>query len=462
MANTISAGPTEYALTRTTKLLYSLPQLPLMMVILPMIMFLPEYYTGTLKLDLAVYANVLLVVSIFDIVTDPLIGYLSDKTRTRYGRRRPWVVAGVPLMMLGIYMLFMPAGEINAWYMLIWLGTLRLGWTMVQIPYYSWGAELSTDYNERSAITGWRSAFGIIGSLSIQLILVVALLGFDFGGAGNALQIVGMLVLCILPITAALAALMVPETNEFVPSSVSVFKGLKLMWRNGPFKRLILAFLVGNTSYGITLQLFVFYIGSVIGDPRAFVWLLLISNIVAIASMGFWIKLSERVGKHRAWITGYLLVACVSPFYIFLGQGDIAWVVVIIFLAGIGSATFEFLPNSMKADVIDLDTLRSGEDRAAWFFAVWSFAQKSSTTIAGYFTLRALDWFGYDPKLGANNGPDELFALSALFALAPSVFMIAGALIAWNYPITQARHRRLRDNLGRRRARREAAADAAE
>ena len=460
MADTASPAATHHPLTRTAKLLYSLPQLPVMMVILPMIMFLPEFYTGQLQLDLAVFANVLFAVSVFDIVTDPLIGYLSDKTRTKYGRRRPWIVAGVPLMMLGIYMLFMPSGEINAWYMLTWLMVLRLGWTMVQIPYYSWGAELSTDYNERSAITGWRAALGIIGSLSIQVILVIALFGFDFGGSGNALQIVGTLVICLLPITVGLAALTVPETNEFVPSTVSVIKGLKLMWQNGPFKRLILAFLVGNTSYAINLQLFVFYIGSVIGDPRAFVWLLLITNVVAIASMGFWVKLSERIGKHRAWIAGYLLVATVSPLYIFLGQGDIWWVIPIITLGGIASATFEFLPNSMKADVIDLDTLRSGEDRAAWFFAVWSFATKSSMTIAGWFTLRALDWFGYDPKLGVNNGPDELFALKALFAIGPSVFMIAGALIAWNYPITQERHLRLRENLARRRARREAATTA--
>jgi len=121
------------------------------------------------------------------------------------------------------------------------------------------------------------------------------------------------------------------------------------------------------------------------------------------------------------------LVASVSPFYIFLEHGAIWWV-----SPTIASATFEFLPNSMKADVIDLDRLRRGENRAAWFIAVWSFATKSSMTIAGWFTPRALDWLGFDPKPGPNNSPDELFALKSLFSLPPSVFMIA-----WNYPIKQ-------------------------
>ncbi|MGI9327372.1 MAG: MFS transporter [Pseudomonadales bacterium] len=444
-------------LKRSTVIFYSLPQLPLSMAILPMAMFLPQLYTGNLGLDLAVYANVLLAVSLFDTLTDPLIGYLSDKTRSRYGRRRPWVLAGVPMMMLGIYHLFMPTGSVDGWHLFTWMMVLRLGWTMVLIPYYAWGAELSQDYSERSVITGWRAFVGIAGGLSMQLILVVALIGFDFGGSQNALWLVGVVVLLVTPIAAGLALYFVPETTQVVPSTVSVLQGLRIMWRNGPFKRLIFAFLVGNTSYAINLQLFVFYISAVIGDSRAFVWLLLITNVTAMSSIALWVKLSERIGKHRAWIAGYLLVAAVSPFYLFLGQGDILWVIPIVILGGIGSATFEALPNSMKADVIDLDTLRSGEDRAAWFFAVWSFTGKLSMTIAGWLALRALDFAGFDPALGVNNGADELFALKALYGLGPPVFLICACIIAWRYPITKARHQRLRETLARKRARQEAA-----
>ncbi len=445
-------------LKRSTKLLYSLPQMPLMMAILPMIMFLPPFYTGERGIDLAVFANILLAVSVFDIVTDPIIGYLSDKTKTRFGRRRPWIVAGLPVMMVSIYFLFVPGPNVDWGYVLFWMMGLRLGWTMIHIPYYAWGAELSHDYNERSSITGWRAAFGIIGSLSIQVILALALLGFDIGGTENALNLVALIVLFTLPFSVALSALFVPEPQEGAPSVVSLFRGLQIMWRNGPFRRLMLAFMVGNMSYAMNLQLFLFYIGSVIGDPRAFAWLLLVSNGAAMIAVGPWVKLSERIGKHRTWIAGYLLVSFVSVFYLLLGQGDIGWVVVLVAIGGLGAATFEAMPQSMKADVIDLDTLKSGENRAAWFFAAWSFVTKASATIAGWFTLRALDFFGFQPQLGPNNGPDELFALKALFGLGPAFFMVVAAMIAWNYPITQDRHMRLRTNLARRNARRAAAA----
>jgi Na+/melibiose symporter-like transporter len=460
MTDAASALTADKPLKTTTTLLYSLPQMPLMMAILPVAIFMAEFYTGKLGLDLATYANVIVAVSIFDIVTDPLIGYLSDKTRTPFGRRRPWIVAGLPVMMAGIYKLFMPSGEVDWVYLLVWMMVLRLGWTMVLIPYYAWGAELSKDYNERSVITGWRAVVGIAGNFSVQLMLVIALVGFDLGGSDNALYMVGVAVLCIMPVSIGLAAFFVPEPTEIVASTVSIFKGLRIMWRNGPFKRLIFAFLVGNTSYAINMQLFLFYLGSIIGDGRAFAWLLLITSVCAMIAMPFWVKLSQRIGKHKVWIAGYLIVAGISPFYLFLGPGDIYWVIPIIIGAGIASATFDAMPNAMKADVIDLDTLRSGEDRAAWFFAVWSFTTKASMTIAGWLALRGLALAGYDPMLGPNNGPDQLLALKMLYGLGPTVFLLAAVFIAWRYPITQERHQRLRENLARRKARRDAAAPA--
>lgn len=452
---------TPAPMAKLKKFFYGLPQLPIMMAVVPMMMYMPQFYTGERGFDLGVYANIVLLVSIFDIVTDPLMGYISDRTNSRFGRRRPWVVLGVPVMMLGIYKLFMPGdGEIAASYLIIWMMTLRLGWTMIQIPYLAWGAEISTDYNERSEISGWRAGLGVLGAVSIQLILVCALFLFGFGGSGNAVWLTGVSVLLLLPLCAAIAIFFVPEPRRVVTTSMPVLLGLKLMWRNGPFKRVITAFLIGNTSFAINMQLFVFFMAAVIGDMTSFVWLLLYANICAFIAMPFWIKLSERIGKHRAWIGGFILIAISGPFNIFLGRGDLYWLIPIMTIGSIGSATFDALASSMKADIIDLDTLRTGEERAAWYFSVWMLATKSSMAIAGWLALMALDWSGFDPMLGIENGPDEILALKLLYGVVPSLLILPAVLVAWNYPITQVRHQRLRESLARRNLRRDESAKA--
>jgi Na+/melibiose symporter-like transporter len=106
------------------------------------------------------------------------------------------------------------------------------------------------------------------------------------------------------------------------------------------------------------------------------------------------------------------------------------------------------LPNSMKADVIDLDTLVSGENRAALFFSAWSFAQKATASIGGVIALYGLSLLGFDPA--GSNGPEELFGLRFLFSTFPSLFFLTGAAIVWTYPITEDRHAEIRAELDAR------------
>ena len=110
---------------------------------------MPAYYTADLGLTMGAVSGVLLLSRLFDAVTDPLIGWLSDRTRSRFGRRRLWMAASVPIFMLAVYKLFLPSGPVTATYLLTWLVVLWLGWTLLYIPYYALGAEISPDYDER-------------------------------------------------------------------------------------------------------------------------------------------------------------------------------------------------------------------------------------------------------------------------------------------------------------------------
>ena len=125
-------------LKRTTLFYYSLSDLPVMMSIFPALVFIPKFYTSEMGVPLVLVANIILAARVFDLLSDPLMGYISDRTQTRWGRRRPWLVAATPVMMLGIYMLFMPPENAGALHMITWMLVLSVGTTMILVPYYAW------------------------------------------------------------------------------------------------------------------------------------------------------------------------------------------------------------------------------------------------------------------------------------------------------------------------------------
>ena len=247
-------------LKKSTLFYYSLAEMPINIALFPILVFIPKFYTGEMGVPLALAANIILAVRIFDVFTDPVVGYINDRTNTKWGRRRPWIAIATPLLMVSIYMLFIPPEGAGALHLFLWMFLLSIGTTMLIIPYYAWGAELSPDYNERSRITGWRSISGVVGSLSAQLIPTIALVFFGLGGSTNVLYIVGIASVIIMPICVFFTVLKVPESKDYVQSNISPIKGFKIMLENSPFKRLIMAFMFGGIAFSITIPLYLFFI----------------------------------------------------------------------------------------------------------------------------------------------------------------------------------------------------------
>jgi GPH family glycoside/pentoside/hexuronide:cation symporter len=147
----------EINLTKRTLFFYGLTDLPIAMSLFPVIVFIPRFYASDLGVSLAVVGSILFFIRWTDVITDPLMGYLSDHTKSRFGRRRVWIVGATPIMMLSVYQLFMPGEGAGGYHLAIWSFMLSLGITMMLIPYYAWGSELSSDYKERSKVTGSRA-----------------------------------------------------------------------------------------------------------------------------------------------------------------------------------------------------------------------------------------------------------------------------------------------------------------
>jgi GPH family glycoside/pentoside/hexuronide:cation symporter len=447
-----------YRLNRSTLFCYGLADLPVMLAIIPMSIWLSRFYTGDMGLGLSAVANIMLFARLFDVITDPLVGYLSDHTRSRWGRRKPWMAASLPFLMLGIYKVFLPPDGIGIWYLFTWMMVMWLGWTMLMIPYYAWAAELSTDYHERTRITGWRAVMGSVGGITAQLIPFLALLLFSFGGTANVMTMLGIASLILMPVCVGIALMRVPEFPEIQAPAVPLIAGLKIMWKNGPFRRLLLGFVLASTGLAIVMPLYIFFVEFIVEEPAANVpFMIIISSVAGFVGIPFWVWVSKHIGKHRAWIGGFILLALISPMYLFLGPGDFWLMVPGIVIAGIGTGSFSALPNSMKADVIDLDTARSGKNRAAFFFSAWSLVTKMASSLGGWLALQSLALFGFDASNGAQNTPEALMGLRLTFAVLPAIIFVIAAVVVWRYPITKERQERIRAAIDRRDARRQAA-----
>ena len=446
-------------LQKKTLFFYGLSDAPVMLASFPMMLYMNKFYATDMGIDLAALATILLLARIFDLVTDPLVGYLSDHTRSRWGRRKPWMFASIPLLMIGIYKIFLPEPGVDIWYVAGWLLVMWLGWTMLMIPYYAWGAELSKDYDERTRVTGWRAAMGSIGMVLSIVIPLVAVVFFNLEGIAGIMKITGIAVLILIPLGIGLTLLMVKESPQISVPSIQAFDGLKIMMKNGLFRRLVLAFTLSTMGLSILMPLNAFYVVSVLQAPETYIPILMFfTTIIATLAIPMWVKVSDKIGKHRAWTAGLMVVLVVSPTYLFLGPGQFMFMVPFALVSAIGTGAFQTLPNSMKADVIDIDTAKTGENRAAMFFSSWSLATKAAGSIGASLGLYALSLMGFDASANAENSEQAIMGLKYSYAILPAVMFVLAGLIVWNYPLSRERQKRIRGAIDRREVRRAASA----
>lgn len=426
---TPSAASGAAALSNWQLLAYGLPGLPLAILLLPLFITVPTYYADDLGLGFATVGLVLLFARAWDMVTDPLIGILSDRTHTRFGRRRPWLLAGVPLIVAGAWALFRPPVDIGWVYLAGATVTLYLGGTMVMLPYTAWAAELSPDYHERSRIAGAREAALVIGTLCAMA--VPALFGIDraiiMDGTAFAL-------LALAPLTVGVALLALPDPAVPRPPRKPPFRAYGQLWRNRPFRLLISAYFVNGVAYGLPATLFLLYTEHVLGRPD-WSWILLIIYFAsAVAALPAWIALSRRLGKRRTWIASMVMATLGFWPATLLGDGDLMWFIAICVWTGVPLGAELVMPPSMQADVIDLDTADHGEKRAGTLFGLWGVATKIPLALGVGIAFPILGLAGFSGD-SATNSPASLMVLAGLYGLVPVVFKLLAIRLIWNFRI---------------------------
>ena len=418
----------------------------------PMTLFLHPYYAGELGLGLAAISTVLLISRMTDFITDPLMGWISDHTNSRFGRRRPFIVLGLPVMLFGIYKLFMPEPPVDIWYMLIWNMVVYLGWTIMVLPYGAWGAELTDNYMDRARITASRQVWTIAGLIGASVVIWFFQEVLDSPGSGEVLMGIGMTLLVMFPVSVAILLFLVPEREVSLPPKRQAWwRELSSMLSIGPFRRMLyvaLAIVIGEASRHAVL---VFFMNDVLeaGDKigRTFI----LYYLMGVAAIPLWQRLARKYGKHRSLAIAMTWSGLMVLATAFLGAGDYNTFLVFYVLKGASFGAFAYLPLAIVADCVDVDTAVTRQKRAGIFFAVFGAVDKIGIAVGMFIALQILNLTGYDPSQAANEA--GLWMIRLEYAVIPTFFFLLASWLVWNYPVTNERHANLIAALERRDAR---------
>ena len=415
--------------------IYALPQVAVAFVTLGLLNYAPAFYGQERGLDLGLISVLVLLSRLTDVITDPLVGGLSDRTRTRIGRRKPWLLAGLPLFVVSVWFLFRPPETVGAAYFFWWFSAAFLGITCSQLPYVSWGAELSADYDGRTRIAATREGIGLLGSIAALLVAIGWAVAGD-ASLGTVLGTMAVMLAVGMPLLVLLAVRFVPrgplaadEERLTARQSAAAIMGNKpfLVFLFGVF----VAFAAISPGGAMNYYLFDHVYGR--ADLQAFS--VLGEFAAGIAALPLWNGLAGRIGKGRALASAFVWIGaftCLVP-----TMGDAfgapgAMAMAAIRALALGAVLS--LPYAILADVVDVDTARTGRERTGLYMAIGGVVVKVTISIgiSAAFAIPALA--GFDPSVRTNDEA-ALASVAATFAYLPGVLFILAAPMFWFFPL---------------------------
>ena len=425
------------------------------------------FLTNIAGLNPALAGRVLLIGKIWDAVNDPIVGVLSDRTRSRWGRRHAWMIwGGIPFGIFFFLEWIVPHFSNNSdtnqwalfWYYVIISLLFNTAFTAINLPYTALTAELTKDYHERTTLNSFRFAFSIGGSiLSLGLGQVIFQVIPDGQQKYLVLAII-CTILSVLPIywcvwgttdpTAANQwrdAVAVEETPPIteVEESIPFGQQFKIAFANKPFLYVIGIYLFSWLSFQLTAAIIPYFLVNWMGQGSYFIAALLVQT-VALIMLFVWNLVSRRIGKRGVYFMGMSLWIIAQAGLFFLPRYQVGLMYVLFIMAGFGIATAYLVPWSMLPDVIELDELNTGQRREGVFYAFMVLLQKIGLALGLWLVGEALNQAGFitaQPGQPLPTQPDSaLLAIRLVVGPLPTIFLICGLVLAYFYPLTRQVH----------------------
>jgi sugar (glycoside-pentoside-hexuronide) transporter len=411
-----------------------------------------KYATDVLAIPAAAMGAILLGLRAWDAIADPVAGYLSDRTRTRLGRRRPWLLAGALPLAVSFALLWSPPAALAEGGRIAWVAAAMLlfftALTVCRMPHEALGAELSRDYHERNRVFGVKRALYGAGALAVFAALARIGAADDARAAAFAVAALAGAVTAALLILAGLAA-REPAAHAGRGASRPLAAARDVL-ANPHARRLLAVSLLQQLAMGTVTTAAAYHAQYVLGDADAFPQLLGCFFVASLVSIPCWIRVARRAEKKPllgvAMVGTGALLACMFA----VGPGDCALFFALAAAGGFVGGALDVLMPSLQADVIDWDELRTGERKEGVYFAAWHLAEKLAMGIAAAVTGLALAASGFVPNQPQGEG--AVLAMRLLLSLFPLVCFTAGALCFAGFGLDRAGHARVQRELDAARA----------
>lgn len=419
---------------------------------LPLALFVPQLYATQFGLSLATIGFIFLLGRIWDVSADPLVGALSDRTRSRFGRRRPWIAAGGLLFGLSSALLFFPpAALVTPAYLGAALFFFYLGWSMIEIPASAWAGELSRHFHGRTRVVSYQALLRAIGLLAV-LVLPTILDQVEPGNGTLKLQLVGGFIIATLIPSLALTLFSVPEppVPATPPVRQSFWRATSVIFSDRLLLRVLASDAVVTAGQSIRASLIVFFAVWYMGLPAWASGLYLLQFIFGVAAAPIWLRIGTRIGKRQAAISGEIAQAAINIGLLFVFPGGLPLLLALTIAQGLTQGSGNLMLRAMVADVADAHRLRTGHDRTGLFFSVFALSAKLGPAIGIGIALPLIAWLGF--AAGPHNDATALEGLKTVFALGPALAHIIATLIIWRFPLDEAAHAEIRRALDQRDA----------
>ncbi|WP_420642738.1 MFS transporter [Candidatus Leptofilum sp.] len=391
---------------------------------------------------------IFLIVKIWDSVNDPLIGRLTDRTNTRWGRRRPWLLFGaIPFGLAWFMQWLVPDLGPNGlfWYYLIVALLLDTGFTAVNVPYTALTPELTQDYDERTSLNSFRFSFSILGglaALAVHSVLIEAFPTVTQGYAISAAVMGGIIILSNFITFAFTKETHFKDAAE--EDDPGFIEGVKIALRNRPFLYVVAIYLLSWLCIQFVQANMLLYVRYWVGGEDRFIQLAFALQVSAFVFLIMWSKISQKWGKQNVYYVGMSFWIFVQIAIFFVQPGQFNLVLGLAVLAGVGVSVGYLIPWSMLPDVVELDELETGQRREGIYYGFFVFLQKLGISLGLALSNFALEAAGYINAEDLTNLPEQptavLTALRIFVSLVPAVILLLSFPIVRSYPITREKH----------------------
>jgi len=439
---------------------YSLPTLAVSFTFMLSGVYLVKYAVDVLLVPAGVMGVIYGVSRLWDAVSDPLAGYLSDRTRSAWGRRRSWLVVSVLPLGLGFWMMWSAPSDLSADGLSAWMAVAVVlyftGTTIFSVPHESLAAEFSTDHHERTRIFGVRTGVGLLGSI-LGLGGMAILYAVDDERRAAGLLALGATL--ALALTTVAAVRRIRERADYQGrGGANLWRAVADVGRNPHAALLLFVFFIenfGTAILGVIVPFVMQYVLDMEHLTPVFIGLYFVPALLFIP---VWIRLSRRYGKKRLWLFSMAMLSLAFSGLFFVREGDMLLVFVLGTLAGIGGGCGQVVGPSLQADVIDYDEYRTGERKEGAYFAVWNFVRKTAYGISTIALGLMLSAVGYEPNVEQSEATK--LGLRLLFGIVPGACFLVGTLAFLRFRFDESEHAEIRRVLDERAVARARAAGA--